>query len=168
MKIKLTSDISVNGITIPSGAKLNFGNENYAIYRGKRITKNLIPGLESDDNDNDDKADTYDKSSNCDAVCQSVIDMLNDKYPDGFTAEQLATDLGETINGAVYSLSESDATCMLSLKTDDDKEIKIDLLKDVNGKFTIPGTYDSNGINEVTPGVESFLGKLVLATRIKK
>lgn len=164
MKVKLNKTLRLNGINIPKGTVLAFGNESFAIYRGKRITKKMI-GIESDEPEYEVMPEGCEEGG--DAVATTVIEMLRSKYPDGFTANQIAEDLGDSIEGAVYSLNDKEDNdgAVLTLKTDDDREIKIYLAKDESDVYTVTGDYDATECDEITAGTESFLGKLALATR---
>jgi hypothetical protein len=91
--------------------------------------------------------------------------MLRSKYPDGFTYDQLAKDLGDNINGSIYVLNDSNDgnTPVLTLKTDDDKNIQIYLAKGDDNIYTLTGKFDATGVIPDAAGTESFLGKMVLA-----
>lgn len=165
MKVKVNKTAKVNGVTIPAGTILNFGTESYSVYRGRKITKKMI-GLEDEEPEFEPMPEGCEEDG--DAVATVVIDMLRSKYPDGFTANQISEDLGETINGSVYSLNDSeDGDAVLTLTTDDKKEIKIFLAKGEDDVYTLTGAYDATDVPEASAGTESFLGKLALVTRRK-
>lgn len=167
MKIKLNRSMVLNGVRVPKGTILSFGNENYAVYRGKRITKKMV-GIEEEKPDFDPVPDGC--TEDADAVATSVIEMLRTKYPDGFTSQQLSEDLGDNIEGAIYSINDSEDEnndAVLTLEIEDNVELKIYLAKDDEGVFTVTGEYDATEVPEVNAATEAFLGRMVLATKRK-
>lgn len=171
--IKLRKAVNYAGMNIPAGTMLKFGTEGYAPFRGRKIPSSLFPGLESDDSEDCKENGT----EGANEVAETVIDMLRNKYPDGFTANQLSEDFEDKIDGSIYTLNDSeseDADAVLSLSVDENTEIKIYLAKDETDTYTLTGKFDASEVAEecdeqdVAPAVEAFIGRLALATRTGK
>lgn len=183
MKIKLTSNITADGLTLPKGTVLNFGTESFAVYRGRKIMKSEVPGLEQEtvnavNNDYSDGPITANDSGDIDAsalqspettknstdnFAETVISILKAKYPEGFTLDQITEDCGSEINGAVYAVVDKDSTFLLKLDLENEQSIEI-ILKDIgDGVYVVTNDYDVTGMNVFHSGTEAFLGRFAMA-----
>lgn len=163
LTIKTTAALVADGMKIPVGTKLSFGTEGYAVFRGKKITKSMIPGLE---NEGEPEPTPEPNCESGEDIANAVISILTEKYPDGFTANQIAEDFNDTINGSIYSLNDSeDGDAILTLTVDEGKTIKIFLKKDETDVYTLNGKFDASECDELDPATEAFIGRMFMTTR---
>lgn len=162
-----------DGLVVPKNTILHFGTEGYGFFEGRKIFKSKIPAeaaIESETDVNDDMLPEGVVEGNGSEIAEAILEIINTKFPDGFTKSEFADAFGDTINDQKYAIVEMDGVYKLIIETPDGESIEIYLSLD-NETYRLTGEY--HVASELTQSVatEAFIGRLALqavASGLKK